>query len=754
MKPIVEKHRRNEPLSMTEIIEPQTRLTVIVPIRWADEREDAVERLSFLLHDTHRPADVEVLVVDDGSTLQRSAAIRAACLQIGLSYCRIDSETDVFSIGRARNVGTQAARGEFVMFQDADLMPYPGFYREVLDEVEIQGLSEHAERFLMFGVIYLSEQATAEYFETPAQRRRNKFIQHFLEGDAQRIEKFSTGTSVTVWNRGYFLATGGNDPDFEGWGYEDIEYMCRAIRRAKRFPMPEEFSLDYRNFQSITEYRGWKSIYRLFGDMTFQKGMVLFHAWHPVEDRSAYAKAKERNRKLFERKLRDFKERGEEPAPLAMPERGRSLIFRTNPWVYNRWVAPAFGDITVVDESLFTPESFLAFVRERAIDRVVFHNPYANEQMLALYRAVRDNGIAFLVCERGALPDSVFFDACGFNGESTSYDEQHWRRQLGEGEQQAVADYIRDLKCNGSALEEQPERLGPRALRKQLKLSPSVKVLFVPLQRPSDTVISYLCGPIGSYDGFLQLVRRLTHTLPPDWVIVAKRHPLEVQSPDLPGVLFADEHNVNDLLELCEAVLLINSGVGVMAMVYDKPVLYAGQAFYGHDGIAQQVVTHDDVLRAVESFRPDRDAVRAFLHYLVFEFYSFARFTTRRVAWTDGALMTATTGIDYRVARVPGCRPLRMEWREQIEVSEASVLFDRYRGADGQVCRQPQRSAAGKPVAAKPAAKVVSSAPVAPGGTRPQALRKLKKLRENPVMFLRDSRFGLLRAIGTSLIKS
>ena len=148
-------------------------------------------------------------------------------------------------------------------------------------------------------MIYLSEQATAEYFETPAQRRRNKFIQHFLEGDAQRIEKFSTGTSVTVWNRSYFLTTGGNDPDFEGWGDRGHRvHVPRHSPRQEVSPMPEEFSLDYRNFQSITEYRGWKSIYRLFGDMTFQKGMVLFHAWHPVEDRSAYAKAKERNRNI------------------------------------------------------------------------------------------------------------------------------------------------------------------------------------------------------------------------------------------------------------------------------------------------------------------------------------------------------------------------------------------------------------------------------------------------------------------------
>ena len=190
---------------------------------------------------------------------------------------------------------------------------------------------------------------------------------------------------------------------------------------------------------------------------------------------TTYAKARDRNRRLFERKLDAFRARGEEPAPLPMPERGRTIIFRTNPWVYNRWVAPMFGEITVVDESMFTVESFLDFVAQRRIDRVVFHNPYANEQMLALYRAVRERDIEFLVCERGALPGSVFFDARGFNGESASYAPQQWRRELGVDEQRAITDYICDLKCNGSALEDQPERRGCRALRRDLGLSPSAK---------------------------------------------------------------------------------------------------------------------------------------------------------------------------------------------------------------------------------------------------------------------------------------
>lgn len=745
-------------------------LTVVVPIRWTGDRRDALERLEFLTQDSEVPGGVEVLVVDDGSPVQSSEEIRAACSRLGFRFHRIESEFETFSIGRARNVGAQLANSRFVMFQDADLLPYPGFYRDVLIEAEVQGVATFAERFLMFGVIYLTPLGTKEYFQTPDTHRKSKFIQYLLDDDREKIEKFSTGTSVTLWSRDYYLSAGGNDPDFAGWGYEDLEFACRSIRRAKRFQLPSEFSLDYRNFQSVLDYRGWKAVYRLFGDITFKKGMVLFHAWHPIEEKSAYVKAKDRNRKLFDKKLNAFKVSGEEPDPLPRPERGRSVIFRTNPWVYSRWVAPMLGETVLVDEDMFSAQSFLSFCAARKIDRVVFHNPYANERMIDIYFAVRTAGLAFVVCERGALPGSMFFDPNGFNGESSSYKPERWDRALTAEEQQRVCDYVQAFKAGGISLEEQSESIGVNALRRRLGVPTGAKILFVPLQRPSDTVIEHLAGPIGSYEQFLILVRRVAFALPPDWVVVAKRHPLEAVSPSLPSVVFADCFNINDLVEASSALLLINSGVGLTGIVYEKPVLYAGQAFYGWEGLAKQVSCHEDVLKAIEEFEPDRLKVLRFLYYLVFEFYSFGQFKTRRVAWTDGAFMTATTGIDFHVIRFPECREVRMEWRDAPLVPMRSILFDRYRNSDGSLRFGPS-SAKASPMGASAGGRILSPgralANVGGGAGRTamdqggasgrrglgSVFRKFRKLRGNPVMFLRDSRFRPLRWIGWSIRK-
>ena len=46
------------------------------------------------------------------------------------------------------------------------------------------------------------------------------------------------------------------------------------------------------------------------------------------------------------------------------------------------------------------------------------------------------------------------------------------------------------------------KKLSKSELRKALGISEGKKILFVPLQRPSDTVIKYFSGAIGSFDNF------------------------------------------------------------------------------------------------------------------------------------------------------------------------------------------------------------------------------------------------------------
>ena len=124
----------------TENIPEGKTLTCIIPMRVSKDRLDAIDRLAYFNLDTTMPQDIGFLVVDDGSAPEDAARVRARCAELGLGYVRVDSELREFSVGRCRNVGAMYARSTYILMQDVDLMPWPGFYQGLLVEIVIQGL--------------------------------------------------------------------------------------------------------------------------------------------------------------------------------------------------------------------------------------------------------------------------------------------------------------------------------------------------------------------------------------------------------------------------------------------------------------------------------------------------------------------------------------------------------------------------------------------------------------------------------------
>jgi len=303
-----------------------------------------------------------------------------------------------------------------------------------------------------------------------------------------------------------------------------------------------------------------------------------------------------------------------------------------------------------------------------------------------LYRTCRENNIPYVVCERGALRESVFFDPNGFNADSSSYHPDKWNHPIDDNQRACVMDYIAQERSVDYSLEAQSNRLGDTQLLQKLGIPSNKKILFVPYQRPGDTVITHLCGPIGTFENFLKLVRDTAAKLSGDWVMVTKRHPLEDVLPDMPGVIQADDANIKDLLDVADALLLINSGVGVLGMIWEKPVLYAGQAFYAHPEINVQVSTPEQVMQVLNSgFKPNREKIFRFLSYLLHDFYSFGEFITRPARMPDGSRITATTDIRFRTIRFPGHPEINLYTDTEPQIGFDSVLFDRYRHAEDTI---------------------------------------------------------------------
>lgn len=656
-------------------------ITVIIPIR-ATKSRDISKRLKYAISDKQLNKEkVDFLVIDDGSNEKNHLEHKHISDELNIKYIYIQSQSSNICMSRARNIGAIHSVSKYIMFMDVDLYPYNGFYNDVLNEIKISNLDKYSNDFLMFGAIYLSKDLGVNlFFNTDETLRKNLLLNKLFEDDKNNIEKFSTGTSVNVYNRYDYLSHGGYDEDFEKWGYEDLEFNCRMIYSSKKFPMPSNHFLDYQNFQNIVEYKGWKSIYRLYGDMSFHKGIVLFHIWHKVDGESDYMQGRDKNKEIFENKQKAFFYDKIEPEPLPSLNRGSTLLFsKTNPFIYNRKTLPLLGKTHYLDESTSSVDFIFRYILKNSISRVLMFNPYGTDKRLELYKLLRKEKIEIIIAERGALRDSVFFDYNGFNAESSSYDAIHWNKEITEEQEKIVLDYIEEEKNIDDSLEKQNTRIGREKLKNELNIKAHEKILFVPLQRPSDTVIKYFCGSIGTYENFINLVQEVVNTIDINWKVVIKKHPLEDEAWKIENAIYS-LHNIKDLLDSSDAILLINSGVGLLGMLWSKPVYYCGNIFYSDDSINKNITSSKELFDYLEEgFKPSTKKIHRFLYYLLEEFYSFGTFGTKEVQWKDGGRMTVTNSIDFYKIRNIVDTKINYYNGDKARISYQSVLFDRYK---------------------------------------------------------------------------
>ncbi|MBB3149757.1 putative glycosyltransferase involved in capsule biosynthesis [Phyllobacterium trifolii] len=731
-------------------------ITLVIPIRLTQSRLDLLDRLYNYKYDTDLPDNLDLVIVDDGSRPELFKKVeQLGSNQITILRTSAKPHQD-FNLARARNYGAQHAKGKFVFFLDADLVPYPGFFKSIQREIALSQMDKHVDRFLMCPVIYLTDMAFDLHEKMPPEFRRQFFISAMLANDTNLIEKFSSGTSAIVIEKKYYLSRGGQDEQFNGWGYEDYEFANRLIRRNRQFPLPSDWLSMAGNFMTIRKYSGWKAIYRLYGDWLSNKGIYLFHTPHPIEKR--YHHNKDQNLALLKSRMIDDQGTGNEPP--ALPDltiNRKTLLFRKNPFCFHRAFAPNLGEHLFSSEDRFHDVNiFLQFLADNNISLVVFPNPYSNEKLLTIYNWCRDNSVPYVVSERGALPDSVFHDPRGFLSDSESYCPHYWNMPLSEDKLERVTQYISSVRFGDNVLEKQALRLDVATIRARLKLGRK-KVLFVPFQQPNDTVIKYFCGPIKTFENFHNLVAKLPEELGDEWCVVYKRHPAEDGVAPIEGAICADDYHVYDLLEISDAVALINSGVGVLAMMFGKPVFSLGETWYCHANLCANVSDPTTLAHDIrQGFSLDYDEVLRFIYYLRFGFYSFGKMVQRRVRYPDGSPITATTDIQYYELRYWNDQTtyLPISWKP---IGDSSPLFDRYKASAPSSAIATSNS---KLPSQKASALIAHAEPqvLTAGGkldqvsaeinafTEPAAVRKLRKLRKSPVKFFLDAAKKLFAA--------
>ena len=599
-----------------------------------------------------------------------------------------------FSIGSCRNLGATIASSNIITFLDLDYFLSIKQLNNLLELIKIKNIDINPREFIILPTVFLNEKSNNVFDFKNWDERQELIIQNdLITGKNQYIKFFAKVGSSIVCNRHKYLEMGGNDPVFEGHGYEDFDFLYRMIKSNAIYDkLPSNLDYDNRSWNFIS-YNGFRALFSVLGyEMAFF-GLYVYHINHPEPNNDGYLDLREKNHQLFYDRLKKYKiiEDGPNPILLSQVKDQKSVIFTADKGsVYRsiRGIRPYIGDVFCKTELEFFTNDFFdekllkSFIIENDIKYFIFPNPYGNEKRTIIYKYLRKNNIKYIAYDRGALPDSWFFDTNGFNYDSSSYDEKNWNFKLSDEQTKKALDYISSLNESQDRLEKQGKRIGVEQFRSKYGLNDK-KVIFIPLQVETDTVIKYFTRKPFDYIGFLETVNNIAKELEKKNIIfVAKKHPLykNIDNNKYMNIKFIDDAHIDDLIDVSFCVLLINSGVGLQAMIRKKPCLIAGNAFYYIKGVNYEVHSQDEIKKYIlsEDLSVDYDKVIRFVYYLVYKFYSFGKSYYTEKQGDNGITRRYVNYIDFYRINIDGVCYLDLEKVESKRISHSSLSFIPY----------------------------------------------------------------------------
>lgn len=217
------------------------RASVIVPaLNAADTLEDCLGALAR----EHVPGpDAELLVVDDGSSDGTCDVATRPGVRLLAGPGR--------GPGAARNVGAREARGDILLFLDADTAPCRGWLAEMLRPFEDPSVVGVKGRYFTDQRSLVARFSQLEFEEKYARLAR-----------ARRIDFIDTGTAA--YRRSAFLAASGFDESFPAQSAEDVEFAFRLAANGAGLAFNPRAGVRHRHAESLVAYAAKKASYGFF----------------------------------------------------------------------------------------------------------------------------------------------------------------------------------------------------------------------------------------------------------------------------------------------------------------------------------------------------------------------------------------------------------------------------------------------------------------------------------------------------------
>jgi len=220
--------------------------------------------------------------------------------------------------------------------------------------------------------------------------------------------------------------------------------------------------------------------------------------------------------------------------------------------------------------------------------------------------------------ENGLLPDTTTFDLSGVNdANSLPRNAQFYREYKNETtiiERQLVSRKFHRSKKS-------------HAKNKTFYADLPDKFIFVPFQVKFDSQVLLNSKIIKTMTGLYQWLEFAEKNSDQPIKFVIKEHPsdphkyTELYNKN-PNIIFSNR-DTKELIEKAEAIITVNSSVGLEAILLHKRVIVLGEACYGIEGLCHPVKTEQhmsEIINQLPLWKLDIDLVENFLAYLKSEY--------------------------------------------------------------------------------------------------------------------------------------
>jgi len=276
------------------------KLSIIIPIKVTFQNRFLIKRLSNLVKFFSKYNDIELIVIDSSPSKRYSKAISQ---NSNIEYYYLEM-SDIYSASKARNYGSQKAKGEYLLFFDVDLIVKDDFIDNIFEDIE--NLKQRAkEAFEIYPCLYLSESQTKAIENKPIDNKIFEYIKlRYLEGFNDEVLYLAVNTSTILVSKEHFFNIGAYSEIYKGHGYEDFELIHRLYLSYPIIRREEDYSMDFKTpFPYL--YQGFRKYFAYYALPNFFRDNYTIHLWHPRPLTKKYYRHREVNLKHFLKHLQD-----------------------------------------------------------------------------------------------------------------------------------------------------------------------------------------------------------------------------------------------------------------------------------------------------------------------------------------------------------------------------------------------------------------------------------------------------------------